>query len=494
MSKPAAFVRLAAIALVVLAIFLVQPRCVREQSVSSQTANAGGSLAQYDAYDPEWDEAYHDGYAEEWCDTSEYGEEYVPMLYEDFYDAPDEMWEYSEVPIYEEYYEEYYPAPAYSVQNVYYPEVSYTPGFYSSFAPVGVAAGPNTQATTPTALQPSLEPLRFTLDVVPLGVPSQGLRQTRETPSAPRPVIAPVKAAPPIVVPIDLPYPSCTLEAQQASLAAGNVVFRWSSANAASATLSGVGGVPLQSSYFPVSAPAGARTYTLTVFDASGRSSQCMASVYVETPPQIVYQKPLCSMVAEPARVAAGEATTLSWISINATAAALADIGTVGTAGTHTVFPAASRSYSLTVYGPGGSAVCGADVSIFAQPSPAPIGPRPPTCSLTADPASIFSGASTTLRWSSARAESVALSGIGTVATSGSAVVAPSAAQTFVLSVKGAGGSASCKVEVSVQSAASCIVVCNGITYACAPAATPVAVQCPAEEGGFWNWLKSLFR
>ena len=70
----------------------------------------------------------------------------------------------------------------------------------------------------------------------------------------------------------------------------------------------------------------------------------------------------------------------------------------------------------------------------------------PPTVALSASPSSVSTGASSTLTWSSANATSCAASGewSGTLATSGSrSTGALSAATTFTITCKGAGGTTS---------------------------------------------------
>jgi hypothetical protein len=79
-------------------------------------------------------------------------------------------------------------------------------------------------------------------------------------------------------------------------------------------------------------------------------------------------------------------------------------------------------------------------------------GPPPaPTASLTATPASISSGASSTLSWSTTNATTVSIDhGIGSVAASGSANTTPAATTTYTLTATGSGGSATATATVTV--------------------------------------------
>jgi hypothetical protein len=78
-----------------------------------------------------------------------------------------------------------------------------------------------------------------------------------------------------------------------------------------------------------------------------------------------------------------------------------------------------------------------------------------PTVTLVASPASITSGASSTLTWSSTNATSCSASGgwSGSKATSGSQSVSPTATTTYTLSCTGAGGSGSASAVVTVGAA-----------------------------------------
>lgn len=485
MSTSGAYIRLAIFAIVILAVVFAQRAgCPSEQRIAalSQTASVGGVLAEAG-----WDDPYDDPYVEydslddEWCPP--YAESDVgggETLYYGYGGSDD--------PEYDEWYEEYYEVP-YS-----YPSVSYTPvqGTYTSVVPLGIGVGAQTAPTTITpSVSVQVPQIRF--DVVPLGVSVGGIQTTYKAPERPLIVV------PPLIVPapVHTALPACSLSATPIAIGNNTIIFRWSSSNAVLATLSDVGAVPLQSSYYPVSMPYGSRAYTLTVQDALGRSAQCSTYAQVLSAPTVVYQEPWCSIVVQPASAYEGDQVVLSWASTHATAASLAEFGSVGTVGTYSLTASESRAYAMRVQGPGGATSCTAYLSVSKRPAPTPSAPTTPTCSLTADAATIFTSASTTLRWNTTRAESATLSGFGPVKTTGSMSVAPSSSQTYTLTAKGAGGTRSCKVTVSVASTSACTITCNGITYECAPVGTPVGVQCPAQEsssGGLWDWIKGLFR
>lgn len=94
-----------------------------------------------------------------------------------------------------------------------------------------------------------------------------------------------------------------------------------------------------------------------------------------------------------------------------------------------------------------------------APPPPAPTAPAPapkPAASIRSfavEPSSITAGQSATLRWSVENADSVSISGIGSVQSSGSRSVSPDSTTTYTLSATGAGGNAERSVTLSVRPA-----------------------------------------
>ena len=84
------------------------------------------------------------------------------------------------------------------------------------------------------------------------------------------------------------------------------------------------------------------------------------------------------------------------------------------------------------------------------EPPPAPPAAKP-TATLSANPATIQKGKSSTLTWSTTNATNVSINqGIGDVSTSGSRSVSPSSSTTYTLTAKGEGGTASASARVTV--------------------------------------------
>ena len=77
--------------------------------------------------------------------------------------------------------------------------------------------------------------------------------------------------------------------------------------------------------------------------------------------------------------------------------------------------------------------------------------PLAPTAGISAQPASITLGQSTTLSWTSQNATTLDLEpGIGTVAAQGSVAVTPQQTTTYTLTVTGSGGTVTASTTVSV--------------------------------------------
>lgn len=354
--------------------------------------------------------------------------------------------------------------------------------------------------------------------------------------------------------------PSCSITARPASVAyGGSTVLSWVSANATHASLSHVGTVTTSGSRaipnlaestefdLTVAGPAGSNWCRASVYVAPRRDQTAVQSsvtfsavpigapaggviqqpepvyyyqqapvygglVYVQGAPSVRYRIPSCYISTYPQEVNEGEMVNLMWSSTDATSAYLSDVGAVGTAGT-TQFTPRNGSYVLSVTGPGGASTCTTNVIVHARVTPVtPSSPSAPTCSISADPASIFTGGSTKLSWKVTRADSVSISGFGSVSAKDSRTVSPEKTQKYTVTAKGEGGTKTCSVAVTVQDPSSCKVICNGVTYACAPVGTPVSPVCPSTDtsyassteaqqtgsstskGGLWNWIVNLFR
>lgn len=91
-------------------------------------------------------------------------------------------------------------------------------------------------------------------------------------------------------------------------------------------------------------------------------------------PPPPPPAEPTASLSANPTNIQAGQSTTLSWQTSNATDVRIDPIGPVDPSGSRQVTPADSTNYHLTAKGPGGTADATARVTVTAaQTVPPPV-------------------------------------------------------------------------------------------------------------------------
>ncbi len=264
--------------------------------------------------------------------------------------------------------------------------------------------------------------------------------------------------------------PTCTLTASPTSVQqGGSSTLNWNTQNAVSATLTDAGTVALSGSR-TFSNLQSTRNFTLTVRSASGATNTCTASVGVySTPiPPRPNPVPTCTITASPTSVSYGQYTTISWSSYNASSANITNIGAVSTSGTRSVMPNGTVTYTMTVFGQGGSNSC--STTVYTQTQPPYYPPVPPTyppynppttnlyCTLTANPTTIRNGQSALLSWTSYGAVSASLNdGLGPVRTSGSLSVRPEGSRYYTLTVRDHTG--------RVQTCSSNLTVSGGTPY-----------------------------
>ena len=185
--------------------------------------------------------------------------------------------------------------------------------------------------------------------------------------------------------------------------------------------------------------PTQTTIYTLSAFTTANASPPTKSTTVTVTaaPP------PTANLTATPATITAGQSTTLNWSTTNATSTSINNgVGPVASSGSTSVSPAATTTYTLTATGAGGTTTSSATVTV---------NPAPPTASLTALPASVAPGQSSTLSWSTTGATSVSINnGVGPVASSGSTSVSPTATTTYTLTASGPGGTTTRSATVAV--------------------------------------------
>ncbi len=239
--------------------------------------------------------------------------------------------------------------------------------------------------------------------------------------------------------------PTCSLQANPGTInPGGSSTLTWTSTNGVSAAITPTpGSVPLNGSTSV--SPASTTTYTLTVTGAPGTTpAVCPATVTVNAPPT-------CTLTADPTAMPRGQSSLLTWTSTNGASWNISPgIGSVPANGSGLVAPLTTTTYTFTVVGPAGTAVCPATVTVY----------QPPEClSFTATPGEIFEGDSSTLAWNTSNATTAKITPDGSAVAlpGGSKIVSPASTTTYVLDLTGPGGSASCPVTVTVNPRPPCV-------------------------------------
>ena len=132
-----------------------------------------------------------------------------------------------------------------------------------------------------------------------------------------------------------------------------------------------VGTVPLGSLGTIVGGPTKTANYTFWQIDWDSRISGWSVERYLEK--VITPTGTSCTLTASPASITAGNSSTLSWTSTNATSGTINQgVGAMTpiAAGTKSVSPTSSTLYTATVTGAGGSATCSARVGVGVTPPP----------------------------------------------------------------------------------------------------------------------------
>ncbi len=100
---------------------------------------------------------------------------------------------------------------------------------------------------------------------------------------------------------------------------------------------------------------------------------------------------------------------------------------------------------------------CKAKQVAKVAPTAPPLTSPTPTATITATPGTVTPGDKVVLSWSSTDASSVSIEGVGTVASSGTKTVMPTASTTYHLVARGSGGSAEADARVTVNAPAAIV-------------------------------------
>jgi hypothetical protein len=218
------------------------------------------------------------------------------------------------------------------------------------------------------------------------------------------------------------------------------VTLSWKTLNADTVNITGFGNVAVNGS-LPVS-PTQTTTYTLTARNSVNEetSSVVVSVTGVPAGPS------LTGCTATPSTISAGQSSTLAWTSVNAENVVITPgIGQVPNSGTVSVKPAETTTYTVRATGGGQPATCNITVTVGSAAVPV-------IASFTATPASINAGQSSTLQWSVQNADSVTITTLGTVQSSGTRSVSPTVTTVYTLTATNASGTATRTATVTVAS------------------------------------------
>lgn len=179
--------------------------------------------------------------------------------------------------------------------------------------------------------------------------------------------------------------------------------------------------------------------FRLQVRDDRGATGVARVQITTARTPQVR----IARFVATPQQIRAGETSTLTWAVDNADTVTIDGIGNVNAqSGSSTVSPTQTTSYRLTATNRVGS--ISETVTVVVQRPEAGI------IFFTATPMNIVNGQSTTLSWQTQNATSVTISGVGSVAQSGSQVVSPTSDTVYTITATNSFGQASAQVAIRV--------------------------------------------
>ncbi len=243
--------------------------------------------------------------------------------------------------------------------------------------------------------------------------------------------------------------PVCTLTAEpQTTWWSGDeVVLTWTTENADSVRISGIGYASLDGSESVY--PTQDTTYTLIAEGEGGTTVQCTDTVEVN---HVVDEEVSCdAFTASNYHIKKGESTILNWSTTGASSVAIDQGVGEGLAGDGTtrVYLYRDTTYTLTARDGDKVDTCAITVSVYEDNDTNEV-----SCdAFTVSDANISRGDEVTLQWNTSNADEVTIDqGVGTVVEDGTKKVTVNSDTTFTLTAKDGSKTDTCTVNVDVKS------------------------------------------
>ncbi|HYY70622.1 MAG TPA: alkaline phosphatase family protein [Terriglobales bacterium] len=195
--------------------------------------------------------------------------------------------------------------------------------------------------------------------------------------------------------------------------------------------------------------PTQTTTYTMIASGPGGQASQSVTITVAQPVP------PTVTITADPSTIVAGQLSTITWSSTNATSITITpsvlgeDQTTLPLLGSAVVLPTATTTYVATATGVGGATATASTTVMLSGMQ----------LNFSVNPSTIAPGQSATLSWSTVGVETLVIdNGVGDVSNqlpNGSVTVTPSVDTTYTATATGPGGTVTQAVAVTVGSAAS---------------------------------------
>lgn len=157
------------------------------------------------------------------------------------------------------------------------------------------------------------------------------------------------------------------------------------------------------------------------------------------------------NFAALPTEITEGEFSTLSWVTEGALSVTLSGLGEVPSEGSLVVAPKETTTYTLTATNDVGTVESSITITVNPIVIEEPEETEPVVGFFSAAPETIDEGDFTTLSWSTEGADSVTISGLGSVAANGSLILSPTETTSYTLTATNETGTVESTVTVTVN-------------------------------------------